>query len=140
MGAILSILTKKDGIVMVKLIATAAMSLAALLPSPAQKETVKQPLADDGTVIVKLVPLKAERADGNYIVDDGNLTAQQRYDELKKALDERFSYMFELKAQLDKQQSIMGVKWDEYYKLHEKYNQELKKIIASWVTETDYLA
>ena len=48
--------------------------------------------------------------------------------------------MFELKAQLDKQQSIMGVKWDEYYKLHEKYNQELKKIIASWVTETDYLA
>lgn len=86
------------------------------------------------------MPHKAERADGNYIVDDGNLTAQQRYDELKKALDERFSYMFELKAQLDKQQSIMGVKWDEYYKLHEKYNQELKKIIASWVTETDYLA
>ena len=56
-----------------------------------------------------------------------------------RPLGKEKSDMFELKAKLDKYQSVVGAKWDEYYKLHEQYNRELKKIIASWVTENNYL-
>lgn len=124
---------------MVKLLASAALSLVSLVPVQAPKHVEKPPLADGDSVIVKIVPHRAEIVDGDYIVDDENKNADARYEELKKALDERFSYMFELKAKLDKYQSVVGVKWDEYYKLHEQYNRELKKIIASWVTENNYL-
>ncbi len=123
---------------MVKLLASAALSLVSLVPVAAPKHIEKPPLADGDSVIVKIMPHRAEKADGNYIVE-GETNADTRYEELKKALDERFSHMFELKAKLDKYQSVVSAKWDEYYVLHEQYNRELKKIIASWVTENNYL-
>ena len=123
---------------MVKLI-TALAALTAAIPSAGFKEATKAPLAGDGAVIVKLMPHRIERADGDYVVDGDKKSVTERYDEMKKALDERFESMFELKKELDRQQSEISAKWDEYYALHEKYNRELKKIIAAWVTESNYV-
>lgn len=119
-------------------ILTAAMTLATLVPAPGFKEAVKPPLSGGGTVIVKVLPHRVERADGAYATEEKPQDARARYEEKKKELDKRFAHMFELKASLDKQQSEMSAKWDEYYVLHEKYNKELKRIIASWVTDFDY--
>lgn len=122
---------------MVKLI-TALAAFTAAIPSAGFKEVTKAPLAGEGAVIVKLMPHRVEKTDGDYVVEGDKKDASERYDEMKRALDERFEKMFELKKELDKQQSEMSAKWDEYYVLHEKYNRELKKIIAAWVTESNY--
>ena len=123
---------------MVKTLATAVMDVAALVPAPVKKAE-KPPLAQLDSLVVKVMPQKAERVDGNYLIEGEQKTADERYNELKAALDERFKHMFELKAALDKAQSAMSSKWNEYYALSEKYNKELKKIIAAWVTENNYV-
>ena len=114
------------------------MAVAALVPAPVKKAE-KPPLAQLDSLVVKVMPQKAERVDGNYLIEGEQKTADERYNELKAALDERFKHMFELKAALDKAQSAMSSKWNEYYALSEKYNKELKKIIAAWVTENNYV-
>ncbi len=141
---------------MIKTVATALMAFTAVIPAQGQKHKVCPPLAADGTVIVKVLPRhnhgesenlkgiasRTESADGDYMIDAdmsfGGKSADDRYAELKAALDEKFSYMFELKASLDRMQSEIGEKWNEYYALQEKYNHELKKIVGSWVTEITY--
>ena len=128
---------------MANAVTTAMLALAALVPAPAQKEAVKQPPASESVIIIRRLPHRITPADGNYVVEgddaeSGTPDAEKRYAALKKALDERFAAMFDLKAWLDKQQSAMAAKWDEYYALHEKYNRELQRIIASWVTESNY--
>lgn len=123
---------------MVNTIGAIALSLAALVPAPDGAKEAHKPPLHDGTVIVRLTPHRTAPADGNYVVEGTD--AQSRYEELKAALDEKFAHMFRLKEALDRAQSEMSKKWDEYYTLHEKYNRELKKIIAAWVTESDYLA
>ena len=125
---------------MVNTIATVALSLAAMLPAQGFKEAIKPPVIDGDSVIIKCLPHRERQVDGDYTVEETeNKDASARYEELKKALDERFAHMFELKAKLEKQQAEMSKKWDEYYILHEKYNHELKKIVAAWVTEENYL-
>lgn len=128
---------------MLKTIASALMSVIALVPAPVKKEVSIPQLSEKDSVIVRVLPHKAARTDGDYLVDDNmqveTKTADERYEELKSALDERFSHMFEIKAQLDKMQSDMSAKWEEYYALRDKYDHELKKIIASWVTENNYI-
>lgn len=137
---------------MMKAIGSFAMALAAVLPAPAMKKAHKPPLAEQGTVLVRVLKNESRRdcpecegrrertrrTDGNYTVDGENTTADERYNELKAALDERFAYMFALKADLDRAQSEMSGRWEEYYALHEKYNRELKKIVGLWVTENNY--
>lgn len=125
---------------MVKTIASAVMALASIVPAAAPRHIEKPPLAGDNAVVIQILPHRAKTADGNYVVEgEQKSTADDKYAELKKALDERFKHMFELKAKLDKAQSLMSAKWDEYYVLHEQYNRELKKIIAAWVTENNYM-
>jgi len=109
---------------MVKTLATAVMAVAALVPAPVKKAE-KPPLAQLDSLVVKVMPQKAERVDGNYLIEGEQKTADERYNELKAALD--------------KAQSAMSSKWNEYYALSEKYNKELKKIIAAWVTENNYV-
>ena len=124
---------------MVKCMASLALTLASLVPASAPAQTAKKPLAEGGSVIVRVLPHKDVRTDGNYVVEgEESKDAQARYDELKSALDERFAHMFELKAKLEAQQNRLSSAWDEYYTLHECYNRELKKIIAAWVTESNY--
>ena len=71
-------------------------------------------------------------------IEDAALISGIPEETLKAALDERFAYMFELKAALENAQGIMSAKWEEYYAMHEKYNRELKKIVSAWVTEQNY--
>lgn len=122
---------------MVNTIAAVTLSLLAAVPAPGNKEIRKPPLAQPESVIVKLLPHAARRADGNYVVE-GEQNAEQRYNDMKAALDAKFEHMFELKASLEKEQQQMSAKWEEYYALHDRYNKELKKIIAAWVVDTDY--
>ena len=124
---------------MFKTIASLALSLAALVPAPGMKEIVKEPLADETTLYIQVMPHRVTPADGDYVVEGNTTDAAQRYEALKAALDERFAYMFELKETLEKQQSEMSKGWEEYYALHDKYNRELKRIVALWATEASYL-
>ena len=125
---------------MMKAIGTIAVTLAALLPAAGMKEKIKQPLADKADkAAVRVLPHKSAPVDGDYTVDgEMNVSADEHYKQLKAALDERFAYMFELKAALENAQGIMSAKWEEYYAMHEKYNRELKKIVGAWVTEQNY--
>lgn len=117
-------------------LATIALAFAAVVPAQGMKEVQKPPLAEKEGIVIRVMPHRVQNADGNYVVEgEENKNAQERYNELKAALDERFSHMFELKAALDRIQSETSKKWDEYYTLHDKYNKELKKIIALWVME-----
>lgn len=113
------------------------LSLVAATPVPGMKEAEKMPLNESGALIVRILPHASKPADGNYVIEDEK-PAVPSYEEMKEQLDERFAHMFDLKAELDKQQSEMSNKWDEYYTLHEKYNRELKRIIAMWVMEQNY--
>ncbi|MDE6397804.1 MAG: hypothetical protein K2L51_00625 [Clostridiales bacterium] len=117
-------------------LATIALAFAAVAPAQGLKEVQKPPLAEKESVVIRVLPHRTARTDGNYVVEgEDNKSAQERYNDLKAALDERFAHMFELKAALDRVQSETSKKWDEYYTLHDKYNKELKKIIALWVME-----
>ena len=64
--------------------------------------------------------------------------SDKSYIEKKKKLDEEFKIMFELKKQLDACQGAMSAKWEEYYALSRAYNEELQKLVASWVTDSLY--
>ena len=126
---------------MLKTIATIAMAVTALFSAPAQKEVIKPPLAEGSAIVIQVVPHERVAADENYAVEgeqeNENLqTAQDRYNDRKAALDERFAQMFELKAELERTQSETSKKWEEYYALHEKYNRELKRIVSAWVFES----
>lgn len=54
---------------------------------------------------------------------------------MKAALDKKFERMFELKAELDKENSETQAKWNEYYALNRAYEKALKRIIAVWVMD-----
>lgn len=123
---------------MANIVTSLLLSLVAAAPAPGMKEAEKVPLADGGALIVRLLPHTAKPADGNYVIEGEEKPAAPTYEDRKAELDERFAHMFDLKAELDKQQSEMSNKWDEYYTLHEKYNRELKRIIAMWVMEQNY--
>lgn len=127
---------------MVNTISTIVMAVAALMSAPAQKEIVKLPLAESGAIVIKVMPHKNVPVDGNYVVEgeqqETPQTADSRYNDRKAALDERFAHMFALKDALEHAQSEMSKKWEEYYALHDKYNRELKRIVAAWVTESYY--
>lgn len=69
----------------------------------------------------------------NYEVETG---ADSRYEELKAALDEKFSKMFELKAELDKMNAENDRKWQEYWTMHQAYEKQLKRLIAVWVMDS----
>lgn len=118
---------------MIKLISAIMSAVAAAVPAEAPKHIEKPPLAGIGSLIIMQEEPRA--ADGNYIIEG---SAQDRYNELKAKLDERFEHMFRLKAELEKAQSKLSAKWEEYHMLNERYNRELKKIIAAWVTESNY--
>ncbi len=62
----------------------------------------------------------------------------ERYDEMKKELDDTFKVMFDLKKQLDDTQTYISSKWDEYYSLKKAYDKQLQKIIDAWLTESLY--
>ena len=53
---------------MVKTLATAVMAVAALVPAPVKKAE-KPPLAQLDSLVVKVMPQKAERVDGNYLIE-----------------------------------------------------------------------
>ena len=96
-----------------------------------------------GTVIVKIQP-RATATDGNYAIEgetpsDNKRTPDEKYAELKAKLDERFAYMFQLNKEMDEQNQLANAKWEEYYSLREAYEKQLKKIIADWVTEQNYM-
>ena len=117
---------------MIKAISLLASALAAtVIPAAAPKHIEKPPLAESAIVVVEDV----RAADANYVIES---SAQDRYAELKAQLDERFAYMFELKAELENAQSNLTAKWEEYHALNSKYNRELNKIISAWVTESNY--
>ena len=121
------------------------LSIAATLTganAQAPKPHHPEPLPS-GTVIVKVMP-RASAADGNYVIEgedykEQKKTPDEKYAEMKAELDARFKHMFELKNEIDRQNKLMGDKWDEYYVLREAYEKELKKIVADWVTEQNYL-
>lgn len=124
---------------MVKTIATLLLALSAAIPSEGFKEAEKEPLHEEQSIIVRLLPKRTEAADGNYVLDGSDeVKAGSRYEEMKKKLDEKFSRMFELKAELDAAQSELSAKWDEYYALHEKYSRELKRVISAWLYSENY--
>ena len=124
---------------MVKSIATLLLAAIAAIPSEGLKEAEYEPLNENQSIIVRVLPKRTESVDGNYVVEGtGEVTAQSSYEEMKKKLDEKFSKMFELKAELDDAQSKMSAKWEEYYALRDKYNRELKRIISAWVTGEEY--
>ena len=129
--------------------ATLANVNAAEAPRPAPA-----PLPS-GTVIVKVMPAaraheehkksagNAKTYDGNYEIDGDMLqektkSPDERYAEMKAKLDERFAYMFELKDEIEKHNSLSNAMWEEYHALREAYERQLKKIIADWVTELNY--
>ena len=64
--------------------------------------------------------------------------ADKSYIDRKRKLDEEFKIMFELKKQLDSYQGAMSAKWEEYYALSRAYNEELQKLVSSWVTDNLY--
>ena len=111
----------------------AATGIGAQAPKP-----TPAPLPN-GTVIVKVIP-SANAYDGNYTVDgeETKKTPDERYAEMKAKLDERFSYMFELKKEMDEHNMQANAKWEEYHALHQAYERQLKKLIADWVTEQSY--
>lgn len=117
---------------MIRTISAIVSALTATVPAAAPKHIEKPPLA--GSIVIT-VQKEARAADGNYVIEG---SAQDRYNELKSQLDERFAHMFKLKAELENAQSNLSAKWEEYYALNLKYNHELKKIIAAWVTESNY--
>lgn len=124
---------------MVKAIATLLLALTAAIPSEGYNEVVKEPLNENQSIIVRVLPKRTLFTDGNYVLEgEREAESQTRYEEMKKKLDEKFARMFELKAELDAAQSQLSNKWDEYYTLHEKYNRELKRIISAWVTGEEY--
>lgn len=125
--------------IMVKLITT-ALALASLVPAPGHKEIVKLPLAGDGSVIVKVMPHRAITADGDYLIEGQTKDATGRYEELKRALDERYSRMFDLREEINRTRGEVKDKLEEYRALRESYHRELKRIIATWVTESDYFS
>ena len=112
---------------MVKSLALALLALLAPLKEPARLEKV-QPAVPGKTIVLSV--------DGDYRVEERG--TKNSYASLKAALDERFSEMFAIKerlAALDEETSKLR---DEYYVLKEAYNRELKKIIAAFVTESNY--
>ena len=126
------------------------LSVAASLTSVnAQAPAPKPAPLPSGTVIVKVIRqhdgdrAKTRAYDGNYDIDgefsqDTKVSPDEKYAEMKKKLDERFAYMFELKKEMDEQNQLANAKWEEYYALREAYERQLKKIIADWVTEQNY--
>ncbi len=128
------------------------LSVAASLTSVnAQAPAPKPAPLPSGTVIVKVIQkqdgdrakTRAKAYDGNYDIDgefsqDTKVSPDEKYAEMKKKLDERFAYMFELKKEMDEQNQLANAKWEEYYALREAYERQLKKIIADWVTEQNY--
>lgn len=62
----------------------------------------------------------------------------ERYEDMKKELDETFKVMFDLKKELDDTQTHISAKWDEYYSLKQAYDRQLQKIINAWLTESLY--
>lgn len=85
----------------------------------------------DGSVYLKI---QAEVSGDNYEVE-GDKTPDDRYNELKAALDKKFQRMFELKAELDRANAETQEKWNEYYALNQAYEKALKRIIAVWVMD-----
>ena len=93
----------------------------------------------DGSVYLKVEADGSIRIDGdNYQIEDEK-SADARYDELKAALDKKFERMFELKKELDEENSETQAKWNEYYALNRAYERALKRIIAVWVTDCSEL-
>lgn len=122
------------------------LAVAATCAAPGANAQAPQPKPaplPSGTVIVKVLP-GAAQTDGDYVIDEGmsvtpHKTADEKYAEMKAALDERFERMFELKNEIDKHNQQANAYWEEYYALRDAYEKQLKKIIADWVTEQNYL-
>lgn len=113
---------------MIKCITLALLAALAPVKEPTKLEKITPPVP--GKTIVLSV-------DGDYRVE-GESSANNTYESLKAALDEKFSAMFELKEKLDKLQNDACKMQEEYYALNAAYNRELKKIIAAYVTESHY--
>ena len=85
----------------------------------------------DGAVYLQIRAISGD----NYEVE-GARTPDDRYAELKAALDKKFERMFQLKQELDKTSAETQDKWDEYYALKQSYEKALKRIIAVWVSDS----
>lgn len=84
----------------------------------------------DGAIYLRIRAISGD----NYEIE-GERTPDDRYAELKAALDKKFERMFQLKQELDKTSAETQAKWDEYYALSQAYEKALKRIIAVWVTD-----
>ena len=93
----------------------------------------------DGSVYLKVEADGSIRIDGDNYQIENEKSADARYDELKAALDKKFERMFELKKELDEENSETQAKWNEYYALNRAYERALKRIIAVWVTDCSEL-
>lgn len=93
----------------------------------------------DGSVYLKVEADGSIRIDGDNYQIENEKSADARYDELKAALDKKFERMFELKKELDAENSETQAKWNEYYALNRAYERALKRIIAVWVTDCSEL-
>ncbi|MDE7395848.1 MAG: hypothetical protein K2M95_06995 [Clostridiales bacterium] len=113
---------------MIKCVTLALLAALAPVKEPTKLERIEP--AIPGKTIVRSV-------DGDYRIE-GESNTKSTYESLKAALDERFSAMFELKEKLDKLQNDACKMQEEYYALNAAYNRELKKIIAAYVTESNY--
>ena len=113
---------------MVKSLALAILAVLAPLKEPANLEKV-QPAIPGRTIVLSV--------DGDYRVE-GETSKKSSYESLKAALDERFSAMFALQARINELHGETSKLQEEYYALNRAYNHELKKIIAAYVTESDY--
>lgn len=89
----------------------------------------------DGSIYLKIAADGSLEIGGDNYEVENEMTADKRYDEMKAALDKKFERMFELKAELDKENSETQAKWNEYYALNRAYEKALKRIIAVWVMD-----
>ena len=136
---------------MLKVISAIAALTASLVPATAPKPQPKPVPPPAGTIVVRVVPQSQDKAaTPNYAIEGETpsqpmplpatpqQTADARYNELKAKLDERFAFMFDLKKELEAQQSDTQKKWEEYYALRNAYERQLKKLIADWVSNQLY--
>lgn len=143
---------------MLKTLAAAALIPLAAIPVGASVcKPQAKPMPVKGEIVIKLggeEQRKISLPKGDVYEVEGETSAPVRpekqprtvsdadanFQKMKDKLNENFKYMFELKSELEQMQNITQNKWNEYYALRDAYEKQLKKIIADWVTDNQYLS